>query len=140
MQKTDAPYASFPQHVNLIGKTDMFKGLGNLGNIAALMASFKELPGKMEELNQRMKETFVTGTSDCGHVSVTCNCTGQVQKTEITVEGIPNEKLQQAFTDAANDAGKKAKAEYANAIKEMAAEMNLDIPGIDGFLTTMSGH
>ncbi|QDT60296.1 hypothetical protein SV7mr_28160 [Stieleria bergensis] len=118
----------------------MFKGLGNLGNIAALMASFKELPGKMEELNLRMKETFVTGSSGCGHVSVTCNCTGQVQKTEITVEGIPNAKLQQAITDAANEAGKKAKAEYASAIKAMATEMNLDIPGIDGFLTTMTGH
>ena len=44
----------------------MFKGLGNLGNIASMMGSLQSLPQKIEELNERMKSERVVGSSSCG--------------------------------------------------------------------------
>lgn len=38
----------------------MFKGLGNLGNIASMVGSLQELPEKMKELNERMKSETVS--------------------------------------------------------------------------------
>ena len=117
----------------------MFKGLGNLGNIASMMAAFKDLPQKMEELNARMREEYVTGTSSCGRVSVVVSCFGQVQSVKIEEEGMSNAEIEQAVLEASNQAGTTAKLSYADAIRDMAAEMNLDIPGIDGLLTSFLG-
>ena len=116
----------------------MVKGLGNLGNIASLMAAFKDFPQKMEELNASMKEEHVTGTSSCGRVSVVVSCFGQVQSVKIE-EGLSNAEIEQAVLEASNQAGTTAKLSYADAIRDMATDMNLDIPGIDGLLTSFLG-
>ena len=42
----------------------MFKGLGNLGNIASMVGAFQELPQKMQELNEKMQ-------GENGHGNVT---------------------------------------------------------------------
>ena len=117
----------------------MFKGLGNLGNIASMMGAFQELPSKMQELNARMEAEHVSGSSTCGRVSVIVNCVGKVQSVNISEEGIPKAELEQAMLEAANEAGTTAKQTYADAIRQMAADMNLDLPGIDGLLTSFTG-
>ena len=33
----------------------MFKGLGNLGNIASMVGSLQHLPDKMKDLNERIR-------------------------------------------------------------------------------------
>ncbi|WP_182864917.1 YbaB/EbfC family nucleoid-associated protein [Rhodopirellula sp. JC639] len=118
----------------------MFKGLGNLGNIASMMAAFKDLPQKMQELNARMQSEHVRGDSSCGRVFVIVNCVGQVQSVNITDDGISKGETEQAVVEAANAAGAVAKQTYAEAIREMVNDMNLDIPGVDGFLTSMMGR
>lgn len=117
----------------------MFKGLGNLGNIASMMSSFKELPDKMHEINARMKEEHVSGTSVCGRVTVIVSCVGQVQSIKIEVEGLTNVEMELAILEASNEAGATAKQTYADSIRAMIAEMNLDIPGVDGLLTSFTG-
>ncbi len=61
----------------------MFKGLGNLGNIASMVGSLQELPEKMKELNERMKSETVSASSGCGKVNVSMSGTGHVQSVTI---------------------------------------------------------
>lgn len=117
----------------------MFKGLGSLGNIASMMASFKDLPQKMQELNQQMQSEHVSGDSTCGRVSVVVNCVGQVQSVSIREQGMSTEEIEQAVVEATNAAGAIAKQTYADAIRAMVADMNLDLPGIDGLLASFTG-
>lgn len=118
----------------------MFKGLGNLGNIASMMAAFKDLPQKMQELNTRMQSEHVSGVSSCGRVTVVVNCVGQVQTVKIGQDDLSQAETEQAVLEATNAAGATAKQTYANAIRDMVAEMNLDLPGIDGLLTSFTGN
>lgn len=117
----------------------MFKGLGNLGNLAGLMGSFQELPGKMQELNERMKTETVTATSGCSTVTVTMNGVGHVQSVKIDGD-LTGEDLEQAVLEATNGAGAAAKQMYADAISHMASEMNINVPGIDGMLASLTGN
>ncbi|PAY15829.1 hypothetical protein CKO51_29840 [Rhodopirellula sp. SM50] len=118
----------------------MFKGLGNLGNIASMMAAFKDLPQKMQELNARMQDEHVRGDSACGRVFVIVNCVGQVQSVNITQDGMSKAEIEQGVLEATNAAGAAAKQTYAEAIQAMVADMNLDIPGVDGLLTSLIGR
>ncbi|OYP33185.1 YbaB/EbfC family nucleoid-associated protein [Rhodopirellula sp. MGV] len=118
----------------------MFKGLGNLGNIASLMAAFKDLPEKMQQLNQQMQSEHVTGTSTCERVTVTVNCVGEVQSVTITDETLTIVETEEATLHATNQAGAAAKQRYADAIRQMVADMNLDLPGIEGLLTSFTGR
>ena len=84
----------------------MFKGLGNLGNIASMVGSLQKLPEKMNELNERMKLETVSASSGCGTVNVTMSGTGHVQSVQLngTLSGA---ELEQAIQ----------KAEFANQAK-----------------------
>ena len=61
----------------------MFKGLGNLGNIASMVGSLQELPARMKELNERMQSETVSASSGCSSVNVTLSGTGHVQSVKI---------------------------------------------------------
>jgi hypothetical protein len=52
---------------------------------------------------------------------------------------LSNAEIEQAVLEASNQAGATAKQTYMDAIREMAAGMDLDIPGIDGLLTSFTG-
>ena len=101
----------------------MFKGLGNLGNIASLMSAFKDLPEKMQELNRRMQDEHVSGQSVCGRVTVTVNCVGEVKSVTITEETLTVTETEQATVEATNSAGATAKQTYSDAIRDMVSEM-----------------
>lgn len=116
----------------------MFKGMGNLGNLAAMMGSLQKLPEKLKELNARMQQETVSATSGCSRVTVTMNGVGHVQSVQIA-EGLQGEQLERAVLDATNAAGAAAKQMYADAIHEMAEEMNLNIPGLEGMLAHLTG-
>jgi DNA-binding protein YbaB len=118
----------------------MFKGLGNLGNIASMMGSLQSLPDKMKELNARMEDEFVTANSPCGGVTVVMSCTGKVQSVNITGEGLQGPELEQAITEACNAAGALAKQTYAQSISQMAGEMDINLPGMDGLINSLAGN
>ncbi len=116
----------------------MFKGLGNLGNLASMMGSLQQVPDRMRELNEQMQIETVTHSSECSNVTVTMNGVGQVQSVEIQGE-LQGEALSNAVMQATNNAGAAAKAMYADAIRQMAEDMDLNIPGMDGLLTSLTG-
>ncbi|TWU37201.1 YbaB/EbfC family nucleoid-associated protein [Novipirellula artificiosorum] len=116
----------------------MFKGLGNLGNIASMMGSLQHLPGKMKELNERMKSETVSGSSSCGDVSVVMNGVGEVQSIQIGGQ-LSGSDAEAPVLEATNAAGASAKQMYADAISQMVNEMDLHIPGLDNILTHFTG-
>lgn len=116
----------------------MFKGLGSLGNIGALMGSLQKLPDKLKELNERMKHETVSASSGCGTVHVSMSGTGHV--TEVKLDGdLTGRELEQAIQDATNAAGAAAKQLYAEAISQLANELELNVPGVDNLLTNLTG-
>ncbi|MEO1615013.1 MAG: YbaB/EbfC family nucleoid-associated protein [Planctomycetota bacterium] len=117
----------------------MFKGLGNLGNIASMVSAFKELPEKMQELNARMKDEHVSGMSSCGRVTVVVNCVGEVQSIKIA-EGMEHAELEPAILEATNQAGATAKQTFADAVQQMVSDSGVDLPGVDGLLSSFTGR
>ena len=116
----------------------MFKGLGNLGNIASMVGSLQELPEKMKELNERMKLETVSASSGCGKVKVSMSGTGHVQSVTID-DGLSGCELEQAVQDASNAAGAAAKELYAEAIRHIVDQMDLNLPGLDNVIATLTG-
>lgn len=116
----------------------MFKGLGNLGNIASMVGSLQELPEKMKELNERMKSETVSASSGCGMVNVSMSGTGHVQSVTID-DALNGSELEQAVQDATNAAGAAAKQLYAEAISHMVNDMDLNLPGLDNVITSLTG-
>jgi DNA-binding protein YbaB len=116
----------------------MFKGLGNIGNIASMVGALQKLPQKMQELNERMKSETVSASSGCGTIQVTMSGTGHVQQVRINGE-LRGHELEHAIQDATNAAGAAAKQLYADAISQMVDEMDLHLPGLDNILSSMTG-
>jgi DNA-binding protein YbaB len=116
----------------------MFKGLGNLGNIASMVGSLQKLPEKLSELNERMKRETVSASSGCGSVNVTMSGTGHVNSIKIEGE-LSGHELEKAIQDATNAAGAAAKQLYAESVSQLATDMELNLPGIDGLLANLTG-
>lgn len=116
----------------------MFKGLGNLGNIAAIMGSLQDLPTKMKELNERMKQETVSASSGCGTIKIEMSGTGHVQSVKIDGD-LAGEELEHAIQEATNAAGAAAKQLYAESISQMVKDMDLNLPGLDNLLTQLTG-
>lgn len=118
----------------------MFKGLGNIGNIASMVGAFQTLPDKMKELNAQMQDETVTASSPCGGVTVIMTCIGKLQSVNIANQDLSGTELEQAILEACNAAGALAKQTYAQAISDMATEMDLNLPGMDGLINTLAGN
>lgn len=116
----------------------MFKGLGNLGNIASMVGSLQELPTKMKELNERMKQETVSASSGCGTVKIVMSGTGHVKSVDIGGD-LSGDALEEAVLEAANAAGAAAKQLYADSISQMVKEMDLNLPGLDNMLSHLTG-
>ena len=125
----------------------MFKGLGNLGNIASMVGKLQDLPQQMQALNDRMKDERVTGRSACGHVVVTMNAIGEVQSVDVDPiifggedrPAVSPETLANAIQVATNAAGAEAKQTYAAAVSQLANDLDLNLPGMDGLLASLTG-
>ena len=117
----------------------MFKGLGNLGNLASMIGSLQDLPDKMKELNERMKQETVSASSGCGRVNISMSGTGHVEEVKIEDGELSGAELERAVQDATNAAGAAAKALYAESITSMVEEMDLQLPGLDNMLSHLTG-
>lgn len=117
----------------------MFKGLAGM---ASMMGNLHQLPAKLEEINNKMRQSRVSGESNCGHVSVVMNGLGEVQSVQISptlvADGDPAPATE-PICQATNKAGAEAKRLYGEAMHAMAKEMNLNLPGMESLLTKMTG-
>ena len=117
----------------------MFKGLAGM---ASMMGNLQQLPEKLEAVNEKLRNEQVTGESSCGRVSVVMNGLGELQHIDVSpalVEDGNPSPAAEPICDAVNAASKQAKVRYGEAMRAMAEEMNLNLPGVDGLLSRLTG-
>lgn len=118
----------------------MFKGLGNLGNIANLMQQAQSMGGRMEEINNKLKGERVQGAAGGGMVEVEVNGLGEVLK--LTIEPSLIEKgeagmIEDLVPAAINQAQAKAKQLHADSMKTLTEGLNL--PGLGDAISKFTG-
>ncbi len=117
----------------------MFKGLAGM---ASMMGNLHQIPDKLETINRRMRDERVEGTSADGMVHVLMNGLGEMQHVRIDpsllADGL-SEKTELAVCEAVNIASAEAKRRFGEAMHSMAKEMNINLPGMESFMTRMVG-
>ncbi|MDA3857813.1 MAG: YbaB/EbfC family nucleoid-associated protein [Roseovarius sp.] len=61
----------------------MFKGLGQMGDMAKMMKAAQEMQQKMAALQEEMHTLMVTGESGAGLVKATCTAKGELKSLDI---------------------------------------------------------
>ena len=118
----------------------MFKGLGNLGNLANLMKSAQEMGGKMEAINAQLKSERITADAGGGMVEVHVNGLGEVIKVTIEpslVEAKETEMIEDLMAAAMNVAATKAKHRHAESMKSLTEGLNF--PGLGDAIAKFTG-
>jgi len=115
----------------------MFSGLGNLGSI---LKQAQEMGGKMQSINDQMKQQTVSGNAGGGMVEVTVNGLGEVLQLKIDpelVEKGEREMIEDLVPAAINQAQSRAKEMYGESVKTLTAGM--EIPGLTDALSNFTG-
>lgn len=116
----------------------MFKGLGNLANLPALIKQAQEMGGKLQQINAELKTKKVTGSAGGGLVEVDANGLGEALAVRIDptlFEKQDRELLEDLLPSAINSAQQKAKELHAQSMQSLAGGMNL--PGLTDALTNL---
>ena len=101
----------------------MFKGLGNLANIGALVKQAQEMGGKMQAIQEELKTKKATGAAGGGLVEVDVNGLSDVLAVRIDpslVEKGEREMIEDLLPAAFNAAQAKAKQMHAEALQGLA--------------------
>jgi DNA-binding protein YbaB len=117
----------------------MFKSLGGLGNISSILSNMHNIGPRMKEVTVQMREQRIVGTAGDGAVEVVINGIGEMQEIRVGDEARGHAHLEVWIIEASNIAGASAKREYAQAIQRVATEMNLNLPGLDSLLGSLTG-
>jgi len=118
----------------------VFKGLGNLANIGALMKQAQEMGGKMQAIQEELKTKKATGAAGGGLVEVDVNGLSEVLAVRIDpslVEKGEREMIEDLLPAAFNAAQAKAKQLHAEALQGLAgglpiggfADIQSQLPG-----------
>lgn len=117
----------------------MFKAIGGLGNISAILNNLQHIAPAVERVTQQMRSEEIIGSAGDGAVEVTLNGIGEMQQLRIAGGFREHEQLSAWIVEATNLAGVSAKRRYAQAISQAAEELNLKLPGLDAMLTAITG-
>jgi hypothetical protein len=91
----------------------MFKGLGQLGDMAKIMKQAQEMQSKMTDAQSRLDSIEVLGESGAGLVKVIATAKGQVTSIDVDESILqPSEKevIEDLIVAAINDAQSRAKS------------------------------
>ena len=116
----------------------MFKALGNLANIGALMKQAQEMGGRMQALQEELKTKRATGSAGGGLVEVDVNGLGEALAVRIDpslIEKGEREMIEDLLPAAFNAAQAKAKQLHAEALQTLAG--GLPIPGLSDALSQL---
>ena len=116
----------------------MFKGLGDLANLPALIKQAQEMGGKLQQINAELKTKKVTGAAGGGLIEVDANGLGEVSAVRIDpslIEKQDRELLEDLLPAAVNAAQQKAKELHAQSMQLLTGGMNL--PGLTDALSNL---
>jgi len=102
---------------------NVFKGLGNLANIGALVKQAQEMGGKMQSIQEELKTKKATGAAGGGLIEVDVNGLSDVLAVRIDpslVEKGEREMIEDLLPAAFNAAQAKAKQMHAEALQGLA--------------------
>ena len=113
----------------------MFKGLGQMGDMARMMKAAQEMQQKMAALQEEMKHTPVEGESGAGLVKVTCTVKGELKSLDIDPSIFnPDDKeavedlILAAVRNAQGRASEKAREEMDRIAKDMGLPGGMGLP------------
>ena len=113
----------------------MFKGLGNLGDMAGMMKKAKEMQTRMAELQEEMHNILVTGESGAGLVKATATAKGELKALDIDPSIFnPDEKevvedlILAAIKEAQAKANEKAQEEMSKLTAELGLPKDMNLP------------
>ena len=115
----------------------MFEGLTNL---AGVMRQARQMGGKVQEINQRLKAERVTASVAAGMVEVEANGLGEILRLKIAPELLERgelEMLEDLVPAAVNEAIVKAKERHVQAMQGLTE--GIDFPGLDKMLAQFTG-
>jgi DNA-binding YbaB/EbfC family protein len=118
----------------------VFKALGNLANIGALMKQAQEMGGRMQAIQDELKTKRATGSAGGGLIEVEVNGLGDALAVRIEpslIEKGEREMIEDLLPAAINAAQAKAKQLHAEAMQTLAG--GLPIPGLTEALEQLGG-
>ena len=113
----------------------MFKGLGQLGDMAKMMKAAKEMQTRMAELQENLTKITVQGEAGAGLVTATATAKGELTGLSIDpsiLQASEKEVVEDLILAAIKDTQAKAKArevqEQQNLLRELGLPENMDLP------------
>ncbi|WP_323763680.1 YbaB/EbfC family nucleoid-associated protein [Marinovum sp.] len=113
----------------------MFKGLGNLGDMAGMMKKAQQMQAKMTELQDNLHAMTVTGESGAGLVKATASAKGELKGLDIDPsifngddKEVVEDLILAAIKDAQQRAAQKAEDEMSRLTEEMGLPKDMKLP------------
>lgn len=113
----------------------MFKGLGNLGDMAGMMKKAQQMQAKMTELQDSLHSMTVTGESGAGLVKATASAKGELKGLDIDPsifngddKEVVEDLILAAIKDAQQRAAQKAEEEMSRLTEEMGLPKDMKLP------------
>jgi DNA-binding YbaB/EbfC family protein len=118
----------------------VFKGLGNLANVGAILKQAQEMSGRMQALQDELRAKKATGVSGGGLIEVDVNGLSEVLAVRIDpglVERGEREMIEDLLPAAIRAAQQKAREMHAAGMQSLTTGANL--PGLQEALAQFTG-
>ena len=113
----------------------MFKGLGQMGDMAKMMKAAQEMQQKMSQLQEDMHNQLVTGESGAGLVKAVATAKGELKSLDIDPsifskddKEVVEDLILAAIKDAQAKAGARVKEEMGKLTEAMGLPKDMDLP------------
>jgi DNA-binding YbaB/EbfC family protein len=118
----------------------VFKGLGNLANVGAILKQAQEMSGRMQALQDELRAKKATGAAGGGLIEVDVNGLSEVLAVRIDpglVERGEREMIEDLLPAAIRAAQQKAREMHAAAMQNLT--MGANLPGLQEALAQFTG-
>jgi len=113
----------------------MFKGLGQMGDMAKMMQAAQEMQQKMAALQEEMHNIMVEGESGAGLVKATCTAKGELKSLDIDPsifnsddKEVVEDLILAAIKDAQAKASDRAQEEMGKITEGMGLPKDMKLP------------
>lgn len=113
----------------------MFKGLGQMGDMAKMMKAAQEMQQKMASLHEEMHNVLVTGESGAGLVKAVATAKGELKSLDIDPsifnsddKEVVEDLILAAIKDAQSKASERAQQEMSKIAEGMGLPKDMNLP------------
>jgi DNA-binding YbaB/EbfC family protein len=113
----------------------MFKGLGNLGDMAGMMAKAKEMQQKMADMQESLNTIMVVGESGAGLVKATATAKGELTALDIDPsifspddKEVAEDLILAAIKDAQTKAAERSQEEMGKITEGLGLPADFKLP------------